>query len=306
MAWEFEGLFDAIPTSDGLLADYWRKEAPMIRTGSMGYRTRTTKAGTRLEAEIYPIFGRQAEKALRKKKANITPDAMKKLNIVNSKRRLVLMLENNFDLYTDLAISLTYAEEPDLKRCRKDLRNFFLRVKRFRERAGLPENKYLYAIGHDENQRLHVHMAMTGGISQEDLIDLWGKGIVNSSPLQSYGNGLQGYANYLYKQNEIAKARGEREGYHMWCGSKNLKKPKEHVSDSKISNRKVKMISKDFGVMAAEIMEKIYPGYKLENHRVAFSDVIDGAYIRCVLRKIKGDVKNDKKGTRETGGTSYS
>ena len=181
-----------------------------------------------------------------------------------------------------------------MKRCRKDIRNFLLRVKRWRERAGLPEMKYIYAIGHDENQRMHVHLAMTGGVSDRNLITLWGKGIVNSSPLQSYGNGLQGYANYLFKQNEMAKVRRERDGLHMWSGSRNLKKPKEHVSDSKLSNRKVKMIAMSFGALAAEVMERVYPGYKLEQHMVKFSDSIDGVYIRCVLRKIK-EVDYDKK-----------
>ena len=136
MAWEFEGLFDAIPTDTGLLADYWRSEA-IERISGMGYRTRTTKAGTRLEAEIYPIFGRAMEQTARKAKANITPERMKQLNTRNSKRQLVLMMENNFNLNEDDTVTLTYAKEPEnLKRCRKDLRNFLLRVKRWREKSG--------------------------------------------------------------------------------------------------------------------------------------------------------------------------
>ena len=289
MAWEYEGLFDVIPKDSGLLAEFWKKEATAVRIGSMGYRTRTTKAGSRLEAEIYPIFGRGMEQEARKAKANITPERMKQLNTRNAKRRLVLMIENNFDLNEDDAITLTYAKEPEsLARCRKDLRNFFLRVKRWREKNGLPEMKYVYAIGHDRNQRMHIHMAISGGVGQKQLIRLWGKGIVNSSPLQSWGNGLQGYANYLFKQNEMAKDRGERDGFHMWSGSRNLKKPKVHVSDTKVSNRKVKTMAMNFQTLAADVLTKVYPGYQLEQGRVMFSDVVDGVYIRCVLRKMKG------------------
>lgn len=296
MAWEYEGLFDAIPQDAGLLSEYWRSEATATRIGSMGYRTRTTKAGDRLEAEIYPIFGRMTEQRARAAKKNITPERMKQLNVRNSKRQLVLMLENNFDLYEDETLTLTYAEEPEnLKRCRKDVRNFFLRVKRWREKQGLPELRYIYAIGHDKDQRLHVHMAINGGVERKKLIELWGKGIVNSSPMQSYGHGLQGYANYLYKQNEIAKDRGERDGLHMWSGSRNLKKPKVHVSDTKVSNRKVKMLAMDFQAVAREILKKVYPGYQLEVGRVQFSDVVDGVYIRCVMRKTGGG-KNGRKG----------
>ena len=290
MAWEYEGLFDVIPQESGLLAEYWKSEASAIRIGGMGYRTRTTKAGTRLEAEIYPIFGRAAEQTVRKAKANITPERMKQLNTRNAKRRLVLLMENNFDLFEDDTVTLTYAEEPgDLKRCRKDLRNFFLRVKRWREKNGLPEMKYIYAIGHDAKQRMHIHLVMNGGVGQKKLIELWGKGIVNSSPLQHWGKGIQGYANYLFKQNELAKDRGERDGLHMWSGSRNLKKVTNiHVSDTKVSNRKVKTIAINFPTMAAEVLQKVYPGYSLEQCRVLFSDVVDGVYIRCVMRKIGG------------------
>ena len=94
-------------------------------------------------------------------------------------------------------------------------------------------------------------------------------------------------ANYLYRQNEKARDRGERQGVHMWSGSRNLKKPKEHVSDTKISNRKVKKAALDFAVAGRQIMQKTYPGYILENAEVYYSDVVDGVYIRCVMRRIQ-------------------
>ena len=73
MAWEYEGLFDVIPDQrEDLLSDYWRSEKTEIRIGSMGYRTRTTKAGTRLEAEVYPMFGRTMERTAKKENQNIT------------------------------------------------------------------------------------------------------------------------------------------------------------------------------------------------------------------------------------------
>ena len=289
MAWEYEGLFDVIPQDSGLLADFWKSEATAVRIGSMGYRTRTTKAGSRLEAEIYPIFGRLTEQKARAAKKNITPDRMRALNMRNAKRQLTLIMEENFDTFQDDTFTLTYAKEPeDLTRLKKDVRNFFLRVKRFRKKNGLPEGKYVYSVGRDADQRLHVHGAMTGGISEDDRIKLWGKGIVNASPLQTWGKGVQGYANYLFKQNELAKARGERNGFHMWCGSRNLKKPKVHVSDTKISNRKVKTMAINFQALAKDILGKVYPGYQLEDGRVHFSDVVDGVYIRCVLRKMRG------------------
>ena len=286
--WEYEGLFDAVPETGDLLAEYWKTEATATRIGTMGYRTRTTKAGTRLEAEIYPVFGRSQEAAARAARQNLTRERQQQLNTKRAKRRLVLLMENNFDYDRDVHVTLTYAgEEPAEDRCRKDVRNFLNRVRRVREKQGLPEMKYIYSIGHDAGQRIHVHVVMTGGIGRDELERIWKKGYANTIRLQKQGGGLQGMANYLYRQNEKARDAGERAGFHMWSGSRNLKKPKEHVSDTKISNRKVKKIALGFGPVAREVMERVYPGYTLEDCRVAFSDMVDGVYIRCVMRRIQ-------------------
>ena len=287
MSWEFEGLFDAIPQDgrDDLLSEYWRTEATATRIGTMGYRTRTIKAGTRLEAEVYPIFGRSQEQTARREKQNMTAERQSQLNTKRAKRRLVLLMETNFRYDEDIHVTLTYRQEPDMKRCRKDIRNFMNRVKRLREKRGLEELKYIYAIGNDRDQRIHVHCVMNGGIGRDELEKIWQQGYANTIRLQKQGGGLQGMANYLYRQNEKARDRGERAGFHMWSGSRNLKKPKEHVSDSKLSNRKVRMIATNFHAMAREIMEKTYPGYQLEDGQVFFSDMVDGVYIRCVMRK---------------------
>ena len=288
MAWEYEGLFDALPNEAGhdLLSEYWRSEATATRIGSMGYRTRTIKAGTRLEAEVHPIYGRSMEATARREKLNLTKERQAQLNTKRAKRRLVLLMENNFDYEKDVHVTLTYAgSEPDMARCRKDVRNWLNRVKRAREKRGLAEVKYIYSIGHDADQRIHVHCVMNGGIGRDELERMWGKGYANTIRLQKQGGGLQGMANYLYRQNEKARDRGERAGCHMWCGSRNLKKPKEHVSDTKISNRKVKRAAMRFGAEGREIMERTYPGYAVESWQVMFSDMVDGVYIRCVMRK---------------------
>lgn len=286
MAWEYEGLFDVIPSDGDLLAEYWKSEPTATRIGTMGYRTRTIKAGTRLEAEVHPIYGRSMEAEAQRKKKNLTKERQAQLNTRRAKRRLVLLMETNFRTDEDVHVTLTYAgAEPDMARCRKDVRNWLNRVKRQRAKRGLPEVKYIYSIGHDADQRIHVHCVMNGGIGRDELERMWGKGYANTIRLQKQGGGLQGMANYLYRQNEKARDRGERQGCHMWCGSRNLKKPKEHVSDTKISNRKVKKAAMNFGVVGKEIMERTYPGYVLEDYRVMFSDVVDGVYIRCVMRR---------------------
>lgn len=292
-AWEYADLFDAMPSDGGLLAEWWRNDRESI-TGGMSYRTRTTKAGTRLEAEIYPVFSRAMEQKARRAKTATTPERQKQLNMRRSKHQLILMLEENFRAEEDVHVTLTWQDEPDLERAQKDIGNFFDRIRRLRTKRGLQDLKYIYAIGHDAGKRLHAHVVMNGGIDRDELERNWKKGnnrakfrrgIANTIRLQEYGSGLQGMANYLYRQNEKAKDNGERDGLRMWSGSRNLRKPKVRISSTKVSNRKVKIMALDFEAVAAEVMEKIYPGYRMETGKVFLSDIVDGVYIRCVMRR---------------------
>jgi hypothetical protein len=237
------------------------------------------------------------ETTARAAKERMTPERQQQLNTKRAKRRLVLLMENNFRIDEDIHVTLTYRDEPSLERCNKDINNFIRRIRRERTKRGLPELKFIFAVGHDKDQRIHVHFVMNGGISRDVIEKKWGKGYANTMRLQDQGKGLQGMANYLYRQNEKARDAGERVNYHMWRPSRNLKKPQERISDTKVSNRKVKLIAQNFRTMAKEIMEKVYPDYTLEDGRVFYSDVVDGAYIRVVMRK-----KEDQNARRKQSG----
>ena len=142
MSWEFEDLFDvgAEPEA-GLLDSYWREQPTEIRVGRMGYRTRTIKAGPRLEVEIYPIFGRESTGRLRAAKKNLTPEAVQRNNEERSRRKLVQLIDANFD-ERDYHVTLTYAGTPPAyEQARKDVKNFLRAVKRKREQRGLDELK---------------------------------------------------------------------------------------------------------------------------------------------------------------------
>ena len=297
--WEFEGLFDAEinPEDQSMLANFWKDEKTGIKLGHMGYRRRTTKAGNRIEAEVYPVFGRADRARARAAKKNVTPEAMQKLNVERSARRLIQLIEANFS-EADVAMGLNYqGTPPDDDRVRKDLRNFLNKVKRQREKMGLPELKYIYAIGGDEmpspgysGKRPHVHLIMSGGIDRDKLEEIWteknpGHGATNCDRLQPNDDGLEGLARYLMKQRFD---RPEKKNAKKWSRSRNLKEPQRRTTDCKISNGRVKRIAFDFLSHAKETMEKLYPGYGLQNCRIYYSDVVDGVYIRCVLRKRKG------------------
>lgn len=282
MSWEYEGLFDAIADgeADDLLADYWKSQPSAIRVGSMGYRTATIKAGPRLEAEVYPIFGRAEERRARAAKANITPEKQQRLNEERARRHMIRLVDANFT-EKDIHLTLTYPADrmPEYSRARKDIRNFLLKLKRIRERRGLPELKYIYTIEENDDGRrknIHVHMILNAGIDREELEAIWGKGYANADRLQPTETGLERLARYIVKQQKNRK---------KWAASRNLIQPKRHTSDSKFSNRKVKEIAQDFRAVAKEVMEKKYKGYTFVKCSVYYSDVVDGVYIRCIMRK---------------------
>lgn len=285
MSWEFEDLFNNRIQGDGSFLE----EPCMIPVGKMGYRRRTTVSGPRIDAEVFPVFGRSTRGELRRERRLITREAQQRANDERSRLHFIQLVEKNFTA-DDVALGLTYAgQAPDPERVDKDIRNFIARVKRARRRMGLPEMKYAYAIGGDEmpaagysGKRPHVHMIMTGGIDRDELEKMWGRGRANCDRLQPRDDGLGGIAVYFTRQKQD---RAEKKGVRKWRGSKNLQQPVTRSRDAKITNSRVKRIAHDFRNEAKEVMEKLYPGYRLQDCQVRYSDMIDGVYIRCVLRR---------------------
>ena len=146
MGWEYEDLFNNRITGDGSFLE----EPTYIEVGRMGYRRRTTVSGPRIDAEVYPVFGRNQRGDLRRAKSHVTREAQERSIDERSRIHLIQLVEANFT-EKDVAIGLDYAgQAPTPERIDKDIRNFIARVKRARAKAGLPELKYIYAIGGDE------------------------------------------------------------------------------------------------------------------------------------------------------------
>lgn len=291
--WEYEALFNRQdPGTDQL--DMWSSEPTAVKVGSMGYRTKTTRAGDRLEAEVYPIFGRSDAGKARAEKKHVTREAQKRLNDKRAERRIILLAETNFT-DQDYHLTLTYRTEPTEERAAKDLANFLARVRRIRSKRGLPELKYISAMGGGENEnekRIHFHMMISGGMPREEIEKIWlmtpGAGRADTDRLQPNENGLEELARYMFRQH---KDRGKRPGKDVirrYNTSRNLKQPKTRTSDSKCSNARVRRIAHDIRNEAKGQMERLYPGYRLIDCQVYYSDVIDGVYIRCVMRRNRG------------------
>ena len=314
MAWEYEDLFDArVQDADvvDLQAEVWKSEPTAVRVGKMGYRTETTVAGERLKARVYPIFGRNQTAMAREAKKHQTREAQERANHARSIRNHILLAEANFTS-DDCFLHMTYKgeETPDEKRCRQDINNFLRRVKRIRAKRGLPELKYIYAMeGGDGQTRAHVHMLISGGIERDELEQIWRDatqqrgGRCRTDRLETEEGRIESAVIYMAKElwakglkdggkNEIetiARTMAAQPGKkRRWCTSRNLKKPKTRTSDSKCSNARVKRIAADFRNEAKEVMEKLYPGYRFIRCAVYYSDMVDGVYIRAVMRKAGG------------------
>ena len=283
MSWRYECLFETElnPEADDL-SRYWRPQPSEIQVGRMGYRRRITLAGDRMECEIYPVFGRDDEQRARAAKKNITPAKQKRLNDERARRHLIQLADTNFT-EKDIHLTLTYRQETSLEQCIKDVRNFLLRVKRYRERNNLGELKYIYTIEGKREKikgygttRIHVHMLMNSGVSRERLEEMWAMGYATADRLQPNERGLEELGRYIIKQHDHGK---------RWCASRNLKQPKRRKSDVRTSNAAVKRMAYDIQNVAKEQMEKLYPSYGFVDCKVYYSDIVDGVYIRVLMRK---------------------
>ena len=288
MSWEFEDLFNNRRTEDG----GFLQEPCFIPVGKMGYRRRTTVSGQRIDAEVFPVFGRNQRGMLRRARKQMTREAQQKANDERSRIRLIQLTEANFT-EEDLAIGLDYAgQAPTPERIDKDLTNFFAKIRRRRDQRGLPKLKYIAAIGGDEmpaagysGKRPHVHVIMSGGMDRDEIEKLWGHGHANTHRLQPRDEGLGGIAVYFTKQMQD---RPKKKGVKKYRPSRNLIKPITRSRDAKVTNARVRKIAFDFENVAKEVMEKLYPGYVMQDYVVKYSDIVPGVYIRVVLRKMKG------------------
>ena len=253
------------------------------RVGGMHYCTKTEKAGDTLVLTVYPILGRSDRAKAEAARKAMSRERQTRYNRERARRRLALLMDANFGK-NDLHVTLTYrGTPPDYEQARKDVRNYLRAVKRMREKAGLPEMKYIYVLeeegGDGEKRRIHVHLMMTGGVSREALEEKWGRGYANCDRLQpEEGNGLIELARYFTKLEQEKHRRA-------WSASKNLRKPRTTVSRTRMSNAKVRRLCQEIPGNAAEIMGKLYPAYKLGAVEPYVSDWIPGVYLRIRLRR---------------------
>lgn len=290
---------------------YDKKEGDVDARNLGGVRTRTIRAGDFLEIEAYPLINvtQPARDALKKR---TTREAQRKLNLENSRKKVRRLLENNFgtgDFILHPTFDYGFEDYGSYNRqdklnefyrqgyplcdddARKIFRAFIKRIKRYiSAHGGDPKQlKYLYVIEKTREPRdgdvyalpahYHYHCALSGlGIlTIETINELWAAGYTKAEPVDMRFNGLKGFARYIVKQSKTLR----------WAGSRNLAAPEERVSTRSISRRRLATVARDVQHAGKEILEKIYPGYRLEEEPVVrYSDFVAGAYIYARMRRL--------------------
>lgn len=296
---------------------YDLKDGECNETEVGAVRTSTARAGDTLEVEAYPLIrlGAAAKEEARRRKSS---PAQNELNRQHAMKRIRLLLENNFgagDLILHPTFDYGFAEDygmqnikdarrewekrglpADEDEARNRMRAFIRRVKRCVKKCGKnpQELKYLYVMEKTKGARdedinalpahFHFHLAISGMgcLTVELLNELWGHGYTRAEPVNMRYNGLKGFATYIAK-------RITRLGRKIrWAKSRNLEEPLIKRSDRKISRRKLMRIARDVETDGKAILEKLYPGYRLEEPvRVRYSDFVAGAYIYARMRRIR-------------------
>lgn len=233
-----------------------------------------------MEVDIFP-YSDKKKKGKRSKKVKESLPSQKNINDKNAKRKFIQTAEANFGK-NDFYITNTYSDSflPDsIEDANKDIQNYLRRVKRLRQKKGLPQMKYMLVTSYKEKKngeegiRVHHHLLMNGGLSRDEMEELWKKknasgqveqiGTSNCRKIQPDTNsGITKVAKYLATQPG---------GKRRWKCSKNLTRPESRTNDYRYSRYKVHRLAT--GYIDYEYWEKQYKGYYIADKESGFQTI---------------------------------
>ena len=254
------------------------------------YRVKTIKSGDMLEVEAYPLW--LTARGGRGKKNNKSRKAQCNLNDKNAVKHVIRLVNTNFTK-EDMWATLTYSNgrlPADTEQAKKDMQNYIRRIKRYIKKYKLPELKYVYVTEYEDDEkkgkkRVHHHIIMN--FSDRDVAEeLWnGGGRTQTRRLQPNEFGLEGLTRYITKDKKSTK---------RYTPSRNLKKPKITIADSKMTRRSAEKIATE-EVSAYEIFEKMYKGYQFNDIQVKYSQFVSGAYLYVRMKRIDSPTKRKRR-----------
>lgn len=229
--------------------------------------------------QVYAFPARKGKKGGRGQKSKATSAAMQKYNADQRAERLHRLILHNFTR-SDISVQLSYAPKnqpaTDEEALAK-LRAFLRRLKRARDKKGLPPLKYIAVTEKgSRGGKYHHHVILSGGMNPDEVAQIWGMGLIQKyNALQFDTCGLVGLSRYLLK-NPI--------GCRAYISSRNLQEPKMRTREGYISQRKCRALvinREDY-----REWENMYPGYVLAALPDATeNEIYGGCYVR--LRYIR-------------------
>jgi len=264
-------------------ADY-AFDQPRHQGGSKGallMRTKTVVAGDHLDADIYPVLDWEYSRTAKARRK--TPEQMQRANLQRAQRYFTQLANLNFG-EGDLFLTLTSAEECGIEDFKKAKRNFMDRLRARFKAAGVPFDYLGIIESTNGGSKHHIHMILRGGAVDRDAIEkLWRLGMANTKRVQVAfeGKGLEGLCRYMTNHKDTQ----EKLMGHKWFSSKGLKKPRATYNDSKFSRRAAAQIEKAVRDDARREFEKRYPGWRLVDYSVHYSDFLPGVYIHAHMRR---------------------
>lgn len=262
---------------------------------AMRYREQIFDYGAYREVKMFPVFSRP-KSSRRKPKHKPTRKVQERLNQVNAERALARLIAANFTS-NDLKLELTYspANYPEsIEQSKRDISNFFRRVKRARAKAGIfAELKYIYAFGEGSTgNRIHFHVILSGGLSIQQLAKIWGKGYIDKVlPLMFDEQGVTGIAKYFaQQQSKIVDEFDEpmlvpdlKCKTKRWVSSHNCIKPEPKNYDYKLTKRDVKFYAENSESL--RVFEKRYPDFFCSECKPFWNDDNGAYYLQIFLYK---------------------
>lgn len=245
-----------------------------------GYRCKTIRSGDQLECEIYPVW--DTKSSTRAPKCKESRAAQRNLNRKNAVKKVVRLINTNFEPNKDIWVHLTYDDlhlPTMVDGAIVEMQKYIRRIKCYIKKHKLPELKYLYVTEGGENtkKRLHHHIVMN--FEDRDVAEqLWhcgGYPRANRLRVADKRFKFEGMAIYIGK---------DPSGNKRFVASRNLKQPDVTVADCKFTRKRVNDLiqgKKD----AKTIFEKFYKKYEFNDINTYTSEYTTGGYVYVRMRR---------------------
>ena len=248
------------------------------------------------ECDIFEMADmRQRGKKFRVQKINESSDKQKKQNKKNALKKFNRKVHTNFTR-RDLYMTFTFDREhmpADKKEAKKEFHNFIKRVNRRRKKKGMQSVKYMGSMEEktrqDGSHSYHFHFIISGGISREEMEDIWGKGLCNASRLRMDDKELIiRLCQYIMKESA-----NKKKNENTYICSRNLKDPIVKKNDYRISHRQLENLSRQ--TESSEVWETMYPGYEFLEARAGYSDEAGWHVMVRMKRRENSGISRKKK-----------